>query len=109
MYKRWYHKLDKEIKSVSAETKKEIKTKLTEGKKKALTVASKLAEANSTTNQILAKAKVSTMQAVEDAIKSFQFAYTFQADLGSLSVPLHNIKDEVDSETQQNEIVVHEN
>ena len=70
MYQRWYHKLDKEIKSVSVETKQEIKAKITEGKKKALNVATKLAESNPTTNQFLEKAKSSRAQAVEDAIKS---------------------------------------
>lgn len=70
MYQRWYHKLDKEIKSVSTETKNEIKAKLTEGKKTAVNVAQKLAELNPTTNQLLEKAKTSRMQAVEDAIKS---------------------------------------
>lgn len=71
MYQRWYHKLDKEIKSVSDKTKKGIKAKLDEGRKTALTVASKLAEKNETASNVITKAKTNRMQAVEDAIKSY--------------------------------------
>ena len=77
MYQRWYHKLDKEINSISTETKKEIKQKLNEGKQKAITVASKLAESNVAASKLLEKAKTNRVQAVEDAIKSYVLLPSF--------------------------------
>merc|ERR1719282_1849943 len=91
MYQRWYHKLDKEIKSVSDQTKQELKAKIKKGRKTAMSVASKLAEKNQTAVQLMEKSKTNRAQAVEDAIKLFQCSMVFHADQGSLRVPLHNI------------------
>lgn len=109
MYKRWYHKLNKEIKAVPTKTKQGIKKKISEGKKTAIGVATKLAENNATTNEVIKKAKKSRIRAVEDAIKSFQCSIVFKAALGSLQIPLHNYNDEesIQIEDDNNSLASH--
>jgi len=91
LYKRWYHKVDKEYKGVSDATKAELKEQLEESKEVAIRVASKLAE-NTKAKQIIEKAKVDKLQAVEEAFKSFQCVILFKADTGTLEIPLQNIE-----------------